>query len=120
MPVSDKMPWNNPAMRVRLGSERLLGTRALNGKRVGIVCNPASIDHEFQHIADRLASQPDVRLAAIFGPQHGFRSDVQENMIETGHGTDNVRRVPIYSLYSETREPTADMLRDVEVLVVDL
>ena len=52
------------------------------------------------------------RLAALFGPQHGFRSDVQENMIETGHGRDEIRRVPVYSLYSETREPTAEMLRE--------
>ena len=48
----------------------------------------------------------DTTLAAIFGPQHGFRSDVQDNMIETGHAHDEVRRVPVYSLYSETREPT--------------
>jgi uncharacterized protein YbbC (DUF1343 family) len=45
---------------------------------------------------------------------------VQDNMVETGHGQDVRRRVPIYSLYSETREPTADMLRDVDTLVIDL
>ena len=60
------------------------------------------------------------RLAAIFGPQHGFRSDVQDNMIETAHGRDDRRRVPVYSLYSETREPTAEMLRGLDVLVIDL
>ena len=87
---------------------------------MGIVCNPASIDGEFRHVADRLAADTRVRLAALFGPQHGFRSDVQENMIETGHGRDEIRRVPVYSLYSETREPTADMLRDLDVLVIDL
>ena len=59
-------------------------------------------------------------LAAIFGPQHGFRSDVQDNMIETPHGDDATRRVPVYSLYSDTREPTAEMLRDLDVLVIDL
>jgi uncharacterized protein YbbC (DUF1343 family) len=45
---------------------------------------------------------------------------VQDNMIETPHATDGRRRVPIYSLYSETREPTGEMLRDVDVLVIDL
>jgi uncharacterized protein YbbC (DUF1343 family) len=45
---------------------------------------------------------------------------VQENMIESGHAHDETRRVPVYSLYSETREPTAEMLRDVDLLVVDL
>jgi len=107
-------------MRVTLGCERLLASPQLDGKRVGIVCNPASVDGALHHIADRLAGHPRATLAAIFGPQHGFRSDVQDNMIETRHGRDEVRRVPIYSLYSETREPTADMLRDLDVLVIDL
>jgi uncharacterized protein YbbC (DUF1343 family) len=108
------------APRVSLGSERLLASDRLDGARVGIVCNPASVDRELQHVADRLAAHPRARLAAIFGPQHGFRSDVQDNMIETRHGHDEVRRVPVYSLYSETREPTGDMLRDLDVLVIDL
>jgi uncharacterized protein YbbC (DUF1343 family) len=107
-------------MAFRLGSDRLLASPALDGRRVGIVCNPSSVDGVFAHVADRLASHPRARLSAIFGPQHGFRSDVQENMIETGHARDEIRRVPVYSLYSETREPTAAMLRDVDVLVVDL
>jgi uncharacterized protein YbbC (DUF1343 family) len=71
-------------------------------------------------VADRLAADPRLRLAALFGPQHGFRSDVQENMIETGHGRDEVRHVPVYSLYSETREPSPEMLSGLDVLVVDL
>src|SRR6266511_5668966 len=106
-------------MPVILGSDRLLASPALDGARVGIVCNPASVDRELRHVADRLAAHPKARLSAIFGPQHGFRSDVQDNMIETRHAHDEVRRVPVYSLYSETREPTAEMLREVDVLVVD-
>jgi uncharacterized protein YbbC (DUF1343 family) len=105
---------------VRLGSDVLLASGRLRGARVGVVCNHASIDHAFRHVVDRLASADGVRVAAIFGPQHGFRSDVQDNMVETPHGDDTTRRVPVYSLYSETREPTAEMLRDVDVLVVDL
>jgi uncharacterized protein YbbC (DUF1343 family) len=115
-------------MPVSLGTDRLLASSRLDGRRVGIVCNPASIDRELRHIADRLietagppgSARHGARLTAIFGPQHGFRSDVQENMIETGHARDALRRVPLYSLYSETREPTAEMLRDVDLLVVDL
>src|SRR5437868_12288149 len=106
-------------MPTLLGSERLLQSDQLNGKRVGVVCNPASVDRQLRHVADRLAAHPAARLAAIFGPQHGFRSDVQDNMIETRHGHDDIRRVPVYSLYSETREPTDDMLRDLDVLVID-
>jgi len=107
-------------MRVRLGSEALLASGRLDGARVGIVSNPASVDHDFGHVVDRIAAVPTSTLAAIFGPQHGFRSDVQDNMIETAHGHDEVRRVPIYSLYSETREPTPSMLKGIDVLVIDL
>jgi uncharacterized protein YbbC (DUF1343 family) len=92
----------------------------LRGARVGVVCNHASVDRGFLHVIDRLAAADGVQLSAIFGPQHGFRSDVQDNMIETPHREDATLRVPIYSLYSETREPTADMLRGIDVLVIDL
>lgn len=104
------------------GIERLLGAdRGLvAGATVGLVCNPASINAEFRHSADLLFEDPDVRMIAIFGPQHGFRSDLQDNMIETPHAHDARRRVPIYSLYSETREPTAEMLRGIDALVIDL
>ncbi len=111
-------------MPVRLGLERLLDDSQspfrLRGARIGLVSNPASVDGRLRHAVDLLAGHRDARLTAIFGPQHGFRSDLQENMIESGHATDDIRRVPIYSLYSETREPTAEMLRDVDLLVIDL
>jgi uncharacterized protein YbbC (DUF1343 family) len=107
-------------VRIQLGSERLLAGGALRGRRVGVVCNPSSVDHQFVHSADRLAGDEGARLVAIFGPQHGFRSDLQENMIETAHAHDELRRAPVYSLYSETREPTAAMLDGVDILVIDL
>jgi uncharacterized protein YbbC (DUF1343 family) len=105
---------------VRLGSDVLLGSQHLRGARVGVVCNHASVDHAYRHVVDRLNESPGVELAAIFGPQHGFRSDVQDNMIETPHGDDPARRVPVYSLYSDTREPSADMLLGLDALVIDL
>jgi uncharacterized protein YbbC (DUF1343 family) len=106
---------------VRLGSDGLFASDRLRGVRVGVVCNHASVDQQFRHVVDRLAhGEGGATLGSIFGPQHGFRSDVQDNMIETPHRSDTALRVPVYSLYSETREPTADMLRDIDVLVVDL
>ena len=105
---------------VRLGSDVLLASDRLRGARVGVVCNHASVDHAFRHVVDRLVQADRVTLAGIFGPQHGFRSDVQDNMIETPHQQDEARRVPVYSLYSETREPTPEMLRDIDTLVIDL
>jgi uncharacterized protein YbbC (DUF1343 family) len=104
------------------GIERLLQSHhdLIAGRRVGLVCNPASVDTNLRHSADRLFEDPAVKLTAIFGPQHGFRSDLQDNMIETPHARDSRRNVPVYSLYSETREPTADMLKNVDVMVIDL
>ena len=107
-------------MPVTLGSDRLFDSDRLRGLRVGVVANPASVDASFRHAVDRAASAPGVTLAAVFGPQHGFRADLQDNMIETPHARDARRRVPVYSLYSETREPTAEMLAGLDALVVDL
>ena len=107
-------------MAVTLGSTRLIASGRLRGLRVGVVANPASIDHDFVHVVDRVRAADGVTLGAIFGPQHGFRSDLQDNMIESPHGHDDARRVPVYSLYSETREPTAEMLTGLDALVVDL
>jgi uncharacterized protein YbbC (DUF1343 family) len=109
-----------PAARVTLGSEVLLDSGRLAGLRVAVVANPASIDGAFRHIVDRLARAPGVRLAALFGPQHGVYADVQDNMVESPHGRHPRYGVPIYSLYSETREPTPAMLEGLDAIVVDL
>ena len=109
-------------MPVTTGSARLaahLGARA-PGRRIGLVANPASLDAEGRHVVDVAAAAPEIRLTALFGPQHGFRSDVQDNMIETDHARHPRLGVPVYSLYGETRTPTPAMLSDVDLLVIDL
>jgi uncharacterized protein YbbC (DUF1343 family) len=107
---------------IKLGIERLLDDKIdlLKGARVGLVCNQASVNHEFRHAADLFHQHPEINLTTLFGPQHGIRGDVQDNMIETEHATDRTTGLPIYSLYSETREPSEEMLREVDVIVVDL
>jgi uncharacterized protein YbbC (DUF1343 family) len=115
----------NPARerrRIELGVERLLreGAASLQGARVGLVCNQASVDHSLRHVADLFRERGEWRLTALFGPQHGIRGDLQDNMVETPHAIDAETGVTVYSLYSETREPTAEMLEDVDVLVIDL
>ena len=105
-------------MPIRLGSAQL-ATR-LSDCRIGLVANPASVDTSLQHITNFVSSLPNVRLAALFGPQHGFQSDVQDNMIETDHTDHPTLGVPIYSLYGEMREPTAEMLTGLDTLVIDL
>jgi uncharacterized protein YbbC (DUF1343 family) len=106
-------------MHISLGSDVLFDRQLLRGRTIGLVCNPASIDGQFRHAIAR-AEAAGVRVGAIFGPQHGLRSDVQENMIETPHDEDARRRVPVYSLYSDTRQPTPAMLKGLDALVVDL
>jgi uncharacterized protein YbbC (DUF1343 family) len=102
-----------------LGSDVLFDRDLIRGRTIGIVCNPASVNSRWEHVTTR-AERGGVRLGAIFGPQHGVRSDAQENMIETPHAFDARRRVPVYSLYSDTREPTAAMLAGLDALVIDL
>lgn len=108
--------------RTVLGIERLLSEKLelITGQRVGLVCNQASITPDFRHVADLFAQHPAFALTTLFGPQHGIRGDVQDNMIETDHSTDPRTGLPVYSLYSETREPTEAMLSDVDVIVFDM
>ncbi len=106
---------------VKLGLEKVLeDPAAYFTGRVGLICNQATVDHSFRHAADLFFDHPEIDLTTLFGPQHGIRGDVQDNMIETGHGVDPRTGLPVYSLYSETREPTEEMVRNTDVLVFDL
>lgn len=102
-----------------LGTEVLFERDLLRGRTIGLVSNPASVTATLDHVVNA-AEAHGVRVGALFGPQHGFRSDLQENMIESPHAEDHRRQVPIYSLYSETRQPTAAMLAGLDALVIDL
>jgi uncharacterized protein YbbC (DUF1343 family) len=109
--------------RTKLGIEVLLNEKieTLRGQRIGLVCNQASVLPEtFRHAADVFHEHPGINLTTLFGPQHGIRGDVQYNMIETPHVRDPRTGIMVYSLYSEVREPTEEMLRDVDTIVVDL
>lgn len=108
--------------KVKIGLEKVLDdqSKALRDLRVGLICNPASVNREFRHAADLFFENSNINLTALFGPQHGIRGDVQDNMVETGHSTDRSTGLPVYSLYSETRQPTEEMLSGIDALVFDL
>ncbi|MCD9188043.1 MAG: DUF1343 domain-containing protein [Pyrinomonadaceae bacterium] len=108
--------------KVTLGLEKALtnSSQIFGKERVGLICNQASVDHNFDHAADLFYKDEQINLTTLFGPQHGIRGDVQDNMIETGHAVDKITGLPIYSLYSETREPSEEMLQNVDALVFDL
>lgn len=108
--------------KIALGLEVLLAEKVslVNGARVGLICNPATVDHNFRHAADLFHRQPGINLAALFGPQHGIRGETQDNMIEWEGFRDPRTGVMAYSLYGEVRKPTEEMLRDVDTLVFDV
>lgn len=108
--------------KIKLGLEILLEKKfsLLRGARVGLICNPTSVNHDYQHAADLLHAHPEVELTALFGPQHGIRGETQDNMIEWEGFRDRRTGVMAHSLYGTTRKPTAEMLRDVDVLVFDV
>ncbi len=89
-------------------------------KRIGVLCHAPSISRDFVHIIDYLAADAPCRLTAIFGPQHGICGETQDNMIEWNSFVHPFWKVPVYSLYGEHRKPTPEMLKDVDLLIVDV
>jgi uncharacterized protein YbbC (DUF1343 family) len=93
----------------------------LRGRRVGVLCHPASVASDLTHVVDRLV-QAGVRPTRLFGPEHGVRGEAQD-MIGVEDGKDARTGIPVSSLYGETFEsltPGASDLAEVDVLVVDL
>ncbi len=92
----------------------------LQGYRLGLLANQASLDKNLNTANDVLARLFPDQLKALFGPQHGYGGENQDNMIETGHSTHKASNIPIFSLYSETREPLPHMLETIDILFIDL
>jgi uncharacterized protein YbbC (DUF1343 family) len=105
-----------------VGLERLAAEPRLAASwgRCGLVCNQASVARDFTPAWRVAHTALRERLVALFGPQHGLAGTAQDNMIETGHGRHLATGLPVYSLYSETREPTAEMLAGLDTLLIDL
>ena len=108
--------------KVRIGLEVLLEgpSSIVDGSRFGLLMNQASVDSRLGYACDVLAERFPGQLASLFSPQHGLWCEEQDNMIETGHSLYRPLGIPIYSLYSETRQPTAEMLQGLDYLLVDL
>jgi uncharacterized protein YbbC (DUF1343 family) len=106
-----------------LCAERL---ELLRGRRVGLLCHPASVARDLVHAVDRLMAA-GVRPTRLFGPEHGVRGEAQDMIGVPGEdgqdGKDARSGIPVASLYGQTFEsltPTARDLAEVDVLVVDL
>ncbi|HEY8835381.1 MAG TPA: DUF1343 domain-containing protein [Chthoniobacterales bacterium] len=110
------------AVQLPLDHLRELWPKELRGARVGALLHPASVSSRLQHASRILeALHGDLfRLAAFFGPQHGFLGQTQDNMVEWKGYQHPRLHIPVYSLYGDQREPTAEMLEQIDVLLIDL
>jgi uncharacterized protein YbbC (DUF1343 family)/CubicO group peptidase (beta-lactamase class C family) len=90
----------------------------LKGKRVGLITNQTGRDRLGRSTIDLLFEAPEVRLVALFSPEHGIRGLLDQEKIVSS--TDEKTKLPIHSLYGETRQPTAEMLHGIDVLVYDI
>jgi uncharacterized protein YbbC (DUF1343 family) len=107
--------------QVRPGIEVLLNEQStlIDGKRVGLITNPTGVTSDLTSTIDALYAVQSAKLAALFGPEHGVRGDVFAGE-KVAHSTDPKTGVPIYSLYGATRQPTPEMLKNVDVLIYDI
>jgi len=109
---------------MKFGIDRLLAeselSQALRGRRAALLGHPASVTADLTHSLDALAAHPDITLSAAFGPQHGMRGDLQDNMMESPDETDARLGIPVFSLYGEVRRPTDAAMQTFDVLLVDL
>jgi uncharacterized protein YbbC (DUF1343 family)/CubicO group peptidase (beta-lactamase class C family) len=106
-----------PPVMTGLDVLRAEGFARLKGKNVGLVTNHTGIARDGTTTIDLLHTAKDVKLVALFSPEHGIRGILDE---EVPSSRDEKTGLPIHSLYGKTRRPTAEMLKGIDTLVVDL
>jgi uncharacterized protein YbbC (DUF1343 family) len=120
-PMRAVAPAPKHASEVLPGLEVLLrdSLHLVRGKRVGLITNHTAVTRDGRSAIDLLHQHPDVRLVALFGPEHGIRGTVDggEHIATT---RDPRTGVTIYSLYGATQRPTPAMLRGIDVLLFDM
>lgn len=108
---------------IQFGIDRLLAEpslrKPLEGKRVALLAHPASVTADLTHTLDALMAA-GVNVSAMFGPQHGVRGDLQDNMMESPDFTDPTYGIPVFSLYGEVRRPTGQSMGTFDVILIDL
>ncbi len=107
---------------VQTGLERLIENppKWIFGNRIGLLCNPSSIDRHFCHSRELISRKFPDHLKALYSPQHGFYAEKQDNMIESDDMFDPVLKIPTFSLYGKTRIPDKKMLDPIDILIIDL
>ncbi len=107
--------------RVKIGAEIFIEKHLdlVKGKGIGIVTNHTGILPDGRHIVDVLNEIPDVKIMALFGPEHGIRGEVPDGK-SISHGVDTKTGIKVYSLYGEVKKPTPEMLKDIDILIFDI
>jgi len=108
---------------MNFGIDRLLADpelrKPLAGKRIALLAHPASVTADLTHSLDALVAA-GLHVSAVFGPQHGVRGDLQDNMMESPDFTDPTYGMPVFSLYGEVRRPSGQSMGTFDVMLVDL
>ncbi len=105
------------------GLERVISEKTIQSKikgNIAYLAHSASIDSNFESGVPSLIKIFGKRLKKIFGPQHGFICDVQDNMVESKNSIHSYYKIPIISLYADNRAPTPGMLSDIDTVIIDL
>lgn len=107
--------------RVILGNERILGEyrHLVEGKRVGLITNQTGVDAAGVPTEDRLMADPGVNLVALYSPEHGLDGKTKAGAWVESY-VDPKTKLPVYSLYGQTRKPSPSMLKGVDVLLYDM
>ena len=107
---------------VQTGLDNLIAEpqRWIGDERIGLLCNPASVDRQITHARTLIHQAFPSKLKALYSPQHGFFAEKQDNMIESQDMLDPVLQIPVFSLYGQSRVPSAQMFAPIDVLLVDL
>ena len=108
-----------PKVKPGIDVLRERGFNILQGKRVGLITNPTGVTSDLESSIDILFNAPDVKLVALYSPEHGIRGDLDAGKEINGYN-DPRTGLPVYSLYGKTRRPTKDMLQNIDVLVYDI
>ncbi|HHU87154.1 MAG: exo-beta-N-acetylmuramidase NamZ domain-containing protein [Pelotomaculaceae bacterium] len=106
---------------VKLGNERLMTEYhyLIEGKKVGLVTNQSGVNRQGKSTIDLLAEDPSTRLVALYGPEHGIDGTARAGEYVESY-THSKLGIPVYSLYGQTRMPTEEMLRNIDLLLFDI
>jgi uncharacterized protein YbbC (DUF1343 family)/CubicO group peptidase (beta-lactamase class C family) len=94
------------------------GFKELEGKRIGLVTNHTGRNLAGKETIDVLFEAKNVKVVSLFAPEHGIRGELDVEKIKDT--VDDKTGLPIYSLYSETRRPRAEQLKNLDAIVYDI